>query len=52
LIAGMRIKVKSRQKIFYEYPAEILDGKIPKVMPAISLEKKPCSFIRRIFPSC
>lgn len=51
-IVESTIGSEEMQKIFYEYPAEILDGKIPKVMPAISLEKKPCSFIRRIFPSC
>ncbi len=48
-IVESTVGVKEAQKIFHEYPAKILDGKIPNVMPAVSFERKPRSFLRRIF---
>ena len=49
-IVESTIGAEEAQKIFDEYPAEVLDGKIPNAIPAIPFEKKTCSFIRRIFP--
>jgi len=43
------VGVQEAQMIFYERPAEVLDGRVPDVMPAVVAQDKKNSLIRRIF---
>jgi protein-tyrosine phosphatase len=47
-IVDATVGAEEARKIFDEYPAEILDGRIPDVESVIPLEKEKKSFIRRI----
>ncbi|HYA42901.1 MAG TPA: CpsB/CapC family capsule biosynthesis tyrosine phosphatase [Syntrophobacteraceae bacterium] len=44
------VGVQEARMIFDQHPAEVLDGKVPDVTPAVCAEKKKDSLMRRIFP--
>jgi protein-tyrosine phosphatase len=48
-IVESALGAEEAQKIFYENPAAVLNGKIPNAMPTIPFEKKPGFSFRRIF---